>query len=254
MLLFRVRNPERPFRSTKSLRNEGSLEKVPAVMIHQRAQRVLLLGAILLGAGCGGGEKPPETSSSSPSSSSTPGTKKPAASGDAGGGGAASSGPNTAAIEKLSAEEAKSGNCDADTKAAFDKLVDDVETSVRAKKDESGSALKIESFTKRVLALSEAAKGIELTLSGKGTQVHVLAFSTKEVSMDVLAGKEAATTMRSPYQREVVGNPAKINVAKLGGAIPLESDSRQIEMKVGTPLQVKMRGQGCAGVVVFSKS
>jgi hypothetical protein len=205
---------------------------------------------------CGGGEKPPETPSSSSSSSptSTAAAKKPPAS-DAGGGGAASStGPNTAAIEKLAAEEAKSGTCDAETKAAFDKLVDEIEANVRAKKDESGNALKIESFTKRVLALAEAAKGIELTLSGKGTQVHVLAFSTKEVSMDVLAGKEAATTMRSPYQREVAGNPAKINVTKLGGAIPLESDSRQIEMKVGTPLQVKMRGQGCAGVVVFSKS
>ena len=35
--------------------------------------------------------------------------------------------------------------------------------------------------------------------------------------------------------------------------VTLESDSRQVEMKPGEPLEVKMRGQGCAGLVVFSK-
>lgn len=103
-----------------------------------------------------------------------------------------------------------------------------------------------------MLALSDTTKGFELTLSGKGTQVHVIAFSPKEVSMDVLAGKEAATTMRSAYQRDVTNGPAKVTLPKVGGDVPLESDSRQIEMKPGTPLQVKLRGQGCTGVVVFA--
>ena len=176
-------------------------------------------------------------------------TSAPAAPGSSSG----TSGVHAAALEKLTAEEARSGSCDGDHKAALEKLLDEVETNVRAR-TEDGKPLSIESFTKRVLPLSEAAKGIQLTLSGKGTQVHVLAFSAKEVSLDALAGSQAATTMRSPYQRDVTAGPAAIMLPKVGSSVPLESDSRQIEMKPGTPLELRMRGQGCAGVVVFSKS
>lgn len=162
-------------------------------------------------------------------------------------------GVDAAALDKLTAEESKSGTCDPEHKAALEKLLDEAEKNIRAKTEEGGP-LKIESFTKRTLSLSEAAKGVQLTLSGKGTQVHVVAFSTKEVSLDVLAGKEAATTMRSSYKADLTSGPATIDLPKVGGAVPLESDSRQIEMKPGTPLDVRLRGHGCAGVVVFSKS
>ncbi|HVJ94598.1 MAG TPA: hypothetical protein VM580_32655 [Labilithrix sp.] len=164
-----------------------------------------------------------------------------------------SAGVDGAALEKLTLEEAKSGTCDAEHKAAFEKLLDVIEANIRAAKDE-GEPLKIESFTKRVLALSDAAKGIQLTLSGKGTQVHVIALAPKEVSMDVLSGKAAATTMRSTYKADATHGASTISLPKLGGDVPLESDSRQIEMKPGAQLDVRMRGQGCAGVVVFSKS
>lgn len=202
--------------------------------------------ALALAAGCG---------SSPPAAAPSAGpTEAPAsASPDAGAGAGPASSVDTAALEKLTAEEAKSGSCDPDHQAALEKLLDDVEANVRAK-TEDGKPLKIESFTKRVLALSEAARGIQLTLSGKGTQVHVIAFSPKEVSLDVLAGNAAATTMRSSYKAEVTNGPATISLPKIGGPVPLEGDSREIEMKPGTPLEVRMRGQGCAGVVVFSKS
>jgi hypothetical protein len=167
--------------------------------------------------------------------------------------GSAATGLDVAALEKLTTSEAKSGTCDSEHKAALEKLLDEVEANARAKVDD-GKPLKIESFTKRVLALSEAAKGVQLTLSGKGTQVHVIAFSPKEVSLDVLVGNAPATTTRSSYRAELTKGPAKINLPKLGGDVPLEGDSRQIEMKPGTPLDVRMRGQGCAAVVVFSKS
>ena len=197
---------------------------------------------------CGGGSPPAEAPTSTPPSSDG------ASSGaDAGASGKGSGGLDTAALDKLTTEESKSGNCDAEHKAALEKLLDDVEANVRAKTDD-GKPLKIESFTKRTMALSETPKGVQLTLSGKGTEVHVIAFSPKEVSLDVLAGNQPTTTMRSQYKSEVTGGPAKITLPKVGGDVPLEGDSRQFEMKPGTPLDVKMRGQGCAGVVVFSKS
>jgi hypothetical protein len=195
---------------------------------------------------CGGSPPPaPPTATPAPSA--------PAPAAEEAGAKGTGEGVNAAALDNLTAEEAKSGTCDPEHKAALEKLLDEIEANVRAK-TEDGKPLTIESFTKRTLALSDAAKGVQLTLSGKGTQVHVLAFSPKEVSLDVLAGKEAATTMRSSYKAEVTKEPATIKLPKVGGTVPLEGDSRQIEMKPGTPLDVKMRGQGCAGVVVFSKS
>jgi hypothetical protein len=203
--------------------------------------------AVLSVVACGGGSPPPEAPT-------TPASGAASASGaDAGTSGKNAGGLDTAALEKLTTEESKSGNCDAEHKAALEKLLDDVEATVRAK-TEDGKPLKIESFTKRTMALSEAAKGIQLTLSGKGTEVHVITFSSKEVSLDVLAGNQPTTTMRSHYKSEVTNGPAKITLPKVGGDVPLEGDSREFEMRPGTPLDVKMRGQGCAGVVVFSKS
>jgi hypothetical protein len=205
---------------------------------------------VLVLAACGGSSSPapatPETSSTAVTAKETSPADSEAARATP------AAGVDVAAVDKLTAQEAESGRCDPESKAAFDKLVDEIEANVRAK-TEDGKPIVIEAFTKRVLALSDTTKGFELTLSGKGTQVHVIAFSPKEVSMDVLAGKEAATTMRSTYQREVTNGPAKVTLPKVGGDLPLETDSRQIEMKPGTPLQVKLRGQGCAGVVVFAK-
>ena len=215
-----------------------------------RCVSILLASGLVLSSvvACGGGSPPPETPASTPASGGASGSGD-----DAGASGKGAGGLDTAALEKLTAEESKSGNCDADHKAALEKLLDDVEAAVRAKTDD-GKPLKIESFTKRTMALSDAAKGVQLTLSGKGTEVHVIAFSSKEVSLDVLAGNQPTTTMRSRYKSEVTNGPAKITLPKVGGDVPLEGDSREFEMKPGTPLDVKMRGQGCAGVVVFSKS
>ncbi len=196
---------------------------------------------------CGGGStagKEPAAPTSTPAA---------AEGGNAGTSAKSAGGLDTAALEKLTADESKTGSCDGDHKAALEKLLDEIEASVRAK-TEDGKPLKIESFTKRTLSLSDAAKGVQLTLSGKGTEVHVIALAAKEISLDVLAGNQPTTTMRSHYKSEVTNGPAKISLPKVGGDVPLEGDSREFEMKPGTPLDVKMRGQGCAGVVVFSKS
>lgn len=203
----------------------------------------LAVTTLLAAAACGGGA-PAAPAATAPAATVAPATA------DAG---AAPAKPavDTAALDKLTAGEAKSGTCDADHKAALEKVLEKIEANVRAK-TEDGKPIKIESFTKRTLALSEAKKGVQLTLSGKGTQVHVIAVSPKEVSMDVLAGNQPATTTRSTYKSEVT--PTTVDLPKIGSEVPLEGDSREIEMKPGTPLDVRMRGQGCAGLVIFSKT
>jgi hypothetical protein len=193
---------------------------------------------------CGGQQ--PEANAPSAAAPSAPTPTAPAAAPTK------TAGVDTAALEKLTAEEAKSGSCDPDHKAALEKFLQDGEQRLR-QKQEDGKPLKIESLTRRVLALSEAAKGVQLTLSGKGTEVHVIAVSPKELSLDVLAGTQAATTMRSSYKADLSEGAPTIQLPKVGGAVPLEGDSRQIEMKPGTPLDVRMRGKGCAGLIVFSK-
>lgn len=214
------------------------------------AHLVIASGLIVSSAGaCGGESRPPAVPSVPPAPSTAPSGEADASTPDHTSAGKA----DTAALARLTVQESKSGTCDADHQAALEKLLDDIEANVRAK-TEDGKPLTIESFTKRTLALSDTPRGVQLTLSGKGTQVHVMAFSPNEVSLDVLAGNQAATTMRSQYKADVTNGPAQITLPKLGGVVPLEADSRQIEMKPGTPLDVKMRGQGCAAVVVFSKS
>jgi hypothetical protein len=75
----------------------------------------------------------------------------------------------------------------------------------------------------------------------------------REISMDVLAGGVAATTMRSPFQKSSTSSAPKLDLPKIGTVTELQGDSRQIQIKPGQPLEVKMRGHGCALVAVFQK-
>ncbi|MBS2016245.1 MAG: hypothetical protein JST00_25405 [Deltaproteobacteria bacterium] len=156
-----------------------------------------------------------------------------------------------AAVEKLTSEEAKSGTCDAEHKASLDKLLDAVEAGMKAKNGDDGKPLGLQTVGKRVLALGPNARGVQMTVTGKGTEVHVLAYGVKEISMDVLAGTTAATTLRSPHQRSATTAPMSIDVPKAGTITDVQSDSRQVSIKPGQPLEVKLTGQGCAGLVTF---
>jgi hypothetical protein len=209
-----------------------------------RSRIVFALGAGLVAIACGSTPPPPPSKPDVPS--------KPTATPDAGGGaGADTKAADAQAVEALTKDEAKSGNCDAEHQAALTQLLDAIEANVRGK-SEDGKPLKIESFTKKTLALNDKTpKGFQLTLTGKGTQVHVLAYGVKEISLDATAAGIPATTMRSPYHGDVGASALK--VPKASNPVKLEGDSRQIEMKPGQQLEVKMRGAGCAGVVVFSK-
>jgi hypothetical protein len=209
-----------------------------------RSLLALSFGAVTLLA-CGGSPPPP--------SSPTPGDAKPASSsapsGDAKGAGSADDAAKKAAvIEKMTADEAKSGECTADHKAALDKLVSDYESAMKAKAGDDGKPLGLQTVGKKVLALGTSARGVELSVTGRGTEVHVIAFGVRDVSMDVLAGTAAATTMRSPLQKAV---PAGIDLP--AGHADLQNDSREIVIKPGQPLQVKLTGQGCAAMISFVK-
>lgn len=159
----------------------------------------------------------------------------------------------TAAIDALVAGEAKSGTCDEGHKAALEKLLTDVEAGMKAKNGDDGKPLGLQLVTKRVVALGSAAKSMELTVTGRGTEVHVLAFGVRDVSLDVLVGTAAATTMRSPFQRSATPGAPSLELPKIGVVDEVQSDSRQVTIKPGQPIVVKMTGQGCAALVAFLK-
>lgn len=203
-----------------------------------------VLGLLLVSvSSCGGSAPPPENATAA----------KPAStSADAGAPPADDAAQKAAAIEKMTAEEAKSGSCDPANQAAIEKLLAEVEAGMKTKNDDEGKPLGMQTVGKKVLALGPNAKSFEMSVTGRGTEVHVMAYGAKDVSMDVLVGTAAATTMRSPYQR-TAAKELVLDVANVGKITDVQSDSRQVTMKPGQPLVVKVTGQGCAGIISFLK-
>ena len=189
---------------------------------------------------CGGSNPEPKTTETAAKPSSS-GDAKPA-------GGADDAAKKAAAVEKMTADEAKSGTCDAANQAAVDKLLADVEASMKGKTDDDGKPVTMQLVGKKVLALGPNAKSFEMSVTGRGTEVHVMGFGAKELSMDVLVGKEPATTMRST----LVAKGMALEVANVG-KVDGQYDSRQVNMKPGQPIVVKVTGQGCAGIISFLK-
>jgi hypothetical protein len=208
---------------------------------------VAVLLASALGAPACGGAPPPPADGPKPAAPVADSTaaKKP--------GGPDDKASKAAAVDALVAGEAKSGSCDDGHEAALEKLLADVEAGMKAKTGEDGKPLGLQLVAKRVVALGSAAKSMELAVTGRGTEVHVLAFGVREVSLDVLVGSAAATTMRSPFQRSATPAPLSLELPKIGVIDELQSDSRQVTIKPGQPIIVKMTGSGCAALVSFLK-
>lgn len=191
-------------------------------------------------ASCGGSNPEPKATATTAKPAST-GEAKPA-------GGADDAAKKAAAVDKMTADEAKSGTCDPANQAAVDKLLADVEASMKGKTDEDGKPVTLQLVGKKVLALGANAKSFEMSVTGRGTEVHVMGFGAKELSMDVLVGKDPATTMRST----LVAKGVALDVANVG-KVDAQYDSRQVNMKPGQPIVVKVTGQGCAGIISFLK-
>ena len=208
----------------------------------------LLISAalVVVTASCGGAAPAPVDAPQSSSSAPSP---------DAGAKSAAQDDKATkaAAVEALVSDESKKGACDEGHKAALEKLLVEVENGMKAKNGEDGKPLGLQLVARRVVPLGSAAKSIELAVTGRGTEVHVLAFGVKDVSLDVLVGTAAATTLRSPFQRTASAAPATLDLPKIGTVDELQSDSRQVTIKPGQPIVVKLTGQGCAAMVSFLK-
>jgi hypothetical protein len=197
---------------------------------------VSLVGLGLLAA-CGGGAAPAEGPKVADAPVADAGPKKASAQDD--------KATRSAAIDALVDGESKKGACDDGHKAALEKLLADAEANMS-----KGGLLLV---AKRVVALGSAAKSIELAVSGKGTEVHVLAYGVRDVSLDVLVGTAAATTLRSPFQRSATSGPLSIELPKIGVVDELQTDSRQVTIKPGQPIVAKVSGQGCAALVAFLK-
>jgi hypothetical protein len=206
---------------------------------------VLALVALLAPA-CGGAPTPPAEGPTPAAPAAGPSAaKKPGAQDD--------KATKAAAVDALVASEVKSGTCDDAHKAALEKLLADVEAGMKAKTGEDGKPLGLQLVAKRVVALGSAAKSMELAVTGRGTEIHVLAFGVRDVSLDVLVGTAAATTMRSPFQRSATPSPLSLDLPKIGTIDELQSDSREVSIKPGQPIVVKMTGSGCAALVSFLK-
>jgi hypothetical protein len=200
----------------------------------------------LVGSACGGAPPPaaeePKAAAAAPAASTA---KTPSAQDD--------KAAKSAAVDALVAGEVKSGTCDEGHKAALEKLLADVEAGMKGKTGEDGKPLGLQLVAKRIVPLGAAAKSMELAVSGRGTEVHVLGFGVRDVSLDVLVGSAAATTMRSPFQRSATAGPLTLDLPKIGVVDELQSDSRQVTIKPGQPIVVKMTGSGCAALVSFLK-
>ena len=206
-----------------------------------------LVGLLALGAPACGGAPTPAAEGPKPAApaAESAAARKPSAQDD--------KATRAAAVDALVAGEVKSGTCDEGHKAALEKLLADVEAGMKAKTGEDGKPLGLQLVAKRVVALGSAAKSMELAVTGRGTEVHVLAFGVRDVSLDVLVGTAAATTMRSPFQRSATPSPLTLDLPRVGTVDELQSDSRQVTIKPGQPLVVKMTGSGCAALVSFLK-
>jgi hypothetical protein len=200
--------------------------------------------SVSLVAACGG-SPPPPAEAPKPEPTTLDSAKQSAAHDD--------KAANAAAVDALVAGEAKSGTCDEGHKAALEKLLAEVEAGMKTKKGEDGKPLDLQLVASRVLPLGAATKQIEMAVTGKGTEVHVLVFGVRDVGLDVLVGNAAATTLRSPFQRSATASPAAVELPKIGRVDDLQTDSRQVTIKPGQPIVVKLSGQGCAGLVSFLK-
>ncbi len=201
-----------------------------------------VFGALLLAA-CGGGAQS-TPAPSAPTTASADAPAKPVEDQGA---------KRKAALEALTRGEADKGACDPAHKAALEALLADVEAGMKAKVGDDGKPLGMETVDKRVVALGNAAMRVELKVSGSDTELHVLAMAVHEVSLDVLQGGVAATTLRSPHQRSATTKPIKLDLPEAGTVTEVESDSRQVQIEPGKPLEVKLSGEGCAILASFQR-
>ncbi|MBK6463893.1 MAG: hypothetical protein IPF92_23255 [Myxococcales bacterium] len=203
----------------------------------------LVLGSLTVLSACGGAPPPP-AETPKPAASAAPVAKADADGKDA-------KATKAASLDALVAGEAAKGACEPAHQAALEKLLGEVEAGMKGMLAD-GKPIGFTLVAKRVMALGSSARSIELAGSARGTEVHVLAYGVHGVSLDVLVGKAAATTLRSPHQRSAA-SPIAIQLPTIGAVDELESDSRQVTLEPNQPIVVKLTGEGCVAMAAFLK-
>ncbi len=155
-----------------------------------------------------------------------------------------------AALEEITVAEVKAGQCEADHKAALEKAMGAIEDAVKAKNGDDGKPIGFTTVDKRVTVFGPDAHNVQIKVTGRGTEVHVLAFAPEMLSLD-LEHEGRAATVRSPMAAEMASK-APDEHAKFGKA-DLQVDSRIVDVKANETLQIKVRGQGCGILVAFMK-
>lgn len=155
------------------------------------------------------------------------------------------------ALEELTQGEVKGGQCDADHKASLEKLMSAVEEAMKTKAGDDGKPIGFSVVDKRTTVFGPDPRNVQIKVTGRGTEVHVMAFSAKETSLDMVHEGRAAT-VRSPIATAMAQANA-IEHPKLGKITEVQVDSRIVEVKAGETLEIKVRGQGCGVLMAFMK-
>lgn len=155
-----------------------------------------------------------------------------------------------AALEEITQGEVKSGQCEDAHKAALEKAMATIEDAVKAKNGDDGKPIGFTTVDKRVTVFGPDPRNVQIKVSGRGTEVHVLAFAPEMLSLD-LEHEGRSATVRSPMAAEMASK-APDEHAKFGKQ-DLQVDSRIVDTKAGDTLQIKVRGQGCGILVSFMK-
>ena len=155
------------------------------------------------------------------------------------------------ALEELTQGEVKGGACDADHKASLEKLMAAVEDSMKARTGDDGKPISFTVVDKRTTVFGPDPRNVQIKVSGRGTEVHVMAFGPKELSLDMVHDGRAAT-VRSPAAGEMA-QKSPIEHPKFGKVTEVQVDSRVVDVKPGETLEIKVRGQGCGVLMAFMK-
>lgn len=155
------------------------------------------------------------------------------------------------AIEELTQGEVKGGACDAEHQASLEKLMGAVEEAMKVRTGDDGKPAGFTVIDKRTAVFGPDPRNVQIKLTGRGTEVHVMSLGVLPTSLDMIHDGRAAT-VRSPAAA-AMAQTSPIVHAKFGKVTEVQVDSRIVQVMPGEMLEIKVRGQGCGVLIAFMK-
>lgn len=155
------------------------------------------------------------------------------------------------AIEELTQGEVKGGACDPEHQASLEKLTSAVEEAMKVRAGDDGKPMGFTVIDKRTAVFGPDPRNVQIKLTGRGTEVHVMSLGVLPTSLDMIHDGRAAT-VRSPAAA-AMAQASPIVHAKFGKVTDVQVDSRVVQVMPGETLEIKVRGQGCGVLVAFMK-